>query len=139
MAQKVMFPTTIYSNNFGLLLFFALQCLMSMVFLYEAVRGGVPMRPEVYGLAVYTVPAELWAILVFLAGAPYIAGAFIGGNFGATLGVISGLIGVGTQTALSIFTFSAAHGDALMLMCGLIGAPMSATVLVLSFLSYSRG
>lgn len=99
----------------------------------DAVMGGVPMEAEVYGQATYAIPAELWALAVFLSGAPVVIGSRIRGRIGESLIFLASVAGVITQTALAVFSHDAEYGYILSQMCGI--AAIVAAYLLLDTIS----
>jgi len=104
-------------------LFYGGSAMTAAIFGHEGAAGGSPVTPEMYGPAVYAVPAVVWIAVQFSFGAIAALGCWMRWR------MVAGVAGMGTTVLLAFFAVASLQAEAgTLLTAGTLGwlAPLSA-------------
>ena len=104
---------------------------VSTAFFLRSLQGPV-MTPEVYGKAVYIIPAEAWSLAIMFGAVMQVIGAAFNHRGAVTVGAFVFIQTFGTFAYLSS---SAGYGDVVTLFAGLLFVPIEVFFLAVSAVS----
>lgn len=99
--------------------------LVAAQFAAVVLHGGSPITPELYGPAVYAMPAIAWSAAQVGSAAIAALGAFISGRFGAVLVIIGASAGFVIYSMLAVLAQMASQGTIVQAACIYICSPAS--------------
>ncbi len=126
----------LFGEPFWLTLMQSLLGVVAMFFGWAAVSGGLPMTPDDYGVAIYTIPAEAWAAVVFASTAMVVMGVhrkspaltFFGGASGALI-----------YAGFFVMAYTAESGDLVVHFSVGLFLPWRSIISVFAFLVWVSG
>ena len=89
-------------------------------------RGGAPVTPELYGPAVYAIPALAWVAVQLLGSLMAAAGAIKGGYLGAWICVAGSAVSTVLHATFAVLSQMAEHGTLLSAGSVFLTTPLSA-------------
>lgn len=92
----------------------------------EVLRGGSPVTPELYGPAVYAIPALAWVTVQLLGSITAAAGAIMGGYIGAWVCLAGSVISTLLHATFAVLSQMAEHGTLLSAGSVFLTTPLSA-------------
>ena len=95
--------------------------------------GNNPVTPELYGPAVYAIPALFWSLMQATTCAITALGCAMGGKHGALIAVVGGAPALLLFTLLWVLALEAEQGTLVVAGTRTICVPMTSLVLLASF------
>jgi len=125
----------------AVIIFFSGLVLIALQFCVIVLNGGSPVTPELYGPAVYTMPALAWVALQIGSSVAVILGAYMRGTFGAWLIILGGIVGFSMYSAFAVLAQRATQGTLVQGATTFVCAPASFVVILLAirYLRHVRG
>lgn len=116
----------------AVMLFFSGLVLVALQFCAIVLDGGSPVTPELYGPAVYTLPALAWVALQIASSALVVIGAYRKGIIGAWLIITGGSVGFCMYSAFAVLAQRATQGALVQGATTFVCAPASLIVVLLA-------
>lgn len=126
----------LFGHTFWLVLMQALLGLVAVFFGIAASTGGLPMTPDDYGVAIYTIPAETWAFVVFASTATIILGVV---QKSAPVTFFGGASGALIYAGFFVMAYTAESGDLVVHFCVGLFLPWHSIITVFAFLVWVSG
>lgn len=125
----------------AVIMFFSGLILIALQFCAIVLDGGSPVTPELYGPAVYTMPALAWVAIQIASSVAVVVGAYLRGVFGAWLIVFGGVVGFSMYSAFAVLAQRATQGTLVQGATTFVCAPASFVVVLLAirYLRHVRG
>ena len=113
--------------------------LVAVSFGWVVLWNGTPVTPELYGEAVYEVPALVWVAIQLVGALTAASGAAVGGRGGAWVCLLGATITALLFSAFAVMGANAgATGTLLVAGCAFVMAPSAVASALLS-IQYLRG
>ena len=112
--------------------------IMGAAFMFEVLRGGSPITPELYGARVHAIDAWIWAAFQVAACGVAATGALVGGRGGAAMVIIGGLASAAMFAFFARMAMEAPQGTLAFFGSAFLTTPLS-TLSGVSAYNYLRG
>lgn len=124
----------------AIVMFFSGLVLVALQFAAIVSHGGSPVTPELYGPAVYAMPALAWVGMQIASSVLVIFGAYKRGKLGAWCIIIGGSFGFAMYSAFAVLAQKASQGTLVQGASTFVTAPASFMVVLLAvrYLRYVR-
>lgn len=99
--------------------------LAALAFFILVMAGEYPMKPEIYGSAVYFIPAEAWSGFLFVAHGAAAIGTWTEMRYLTAIGALSSVL---AYVAFSVLALSAQFGDLVVIFSAFVNAPIHLTI-----------
>ena len=97
--------------------------LLALYFGWVVIAGGSPVTPELYGPAVYAIPAIVWAGGQTVGAGLSVLGAVIGGRWGGVSLILGSLVSIAFYGFLAAAASLAAQGTLVQGACMTLTTP----------------
>lgn len=116
----------------AIVMFFSGIALVALQFGAIVMDGGSPVTPELYGPAVYTMPALAWVGAQVISSWMIVFGAHKRGVFGAWCVIIGGSVGFVLYSAFAVLAQKASQGTLVQGATTFVTAPACFMVVLLA-------